>query len=156
MAVKRTCGNKKRKSLKSAFGKPGTKPWQPTDEERKAIEQMVAIGLNQEQIAIVIGRSVDSLDRHCRHELDAGKLKANAKIGGKLFEKAMNGDTAALIFWAKTQMGWKETDRHEHTGKDGGPIQHEQAQVDADQFTRRVAGLAARAAPSGGTGQTKH
>jgi len=25
----------------------------------------------------------------------------------------MNGDTTAAIFWAKTQMGWKETQVHE-------------------------------------------
>jgi hypothetical protein len=34
----------------------------------------------------------------------------------------VGGDTTAAIFWAKTQMGWKETSAHEFTGKDGGPI----------------------------------
>jgi hypothetical protein len=28
----------------------------------------------------------------------------------------MNGDTAAAIFWAKTQMGWKEKSEIEHSG----------------------------------------
>jgi hypothetical protein len=34
----------------------------------------------------------------------------------------MNGDTAAAIFWAKTQMGWKETTRQELTDGEGGQI----------------------------------
>lgn len=33
---------------------------------------------------------------------------------------------------------------HEHTGKDGGPIQMEQIISDADAFTRSIAGIAAR------------
>lgn len=60
-------------------------------------------------MAALLDKSVDSLDRHCRRELDNGALNVNAKIGGKLFQKAMGGDTTALIFWAKTRMGWKET-----------------------------------------------
>lgn len=40
------------------------------------------------------------------------------------------------------------TERHEHTGPNGGPIEINQVQADADDFTRRVAGLAARA-PAG-------
>jgi hypothetical protein len=33
-----------------------------------------------------------------------------------LFNKIMNGDTSAAIFWAKTQMGWKEKSEIEHSG----------------------------------------
>jgi euchromatic histone-lysine N-methyltransferase len=37
--------------------------------------------------------------------------------------KAKNGDTAALIWWTKAQMKWTETQRHENTGSDGGPVE---------------------------------
>ena len=90
--------------------------WEPTEEDRRLIEHYVSIGYTQEQVGALMEKSVDSLARHCRRELDLGKLRVNAKIGGKLFQKAMSGDTASLIFWAKTQMGWKETERHEHSG----------------------------------------
>ena len=64
-----------------------------------------------------MGKSEDSLQRYCREELNNGALKVNAKIGGKLFQKAMNGDTPSLIFWAKTRMGWKETSVQEQHHK---------------------------------------
>jgi hypothetical protein len=89
--------------------KTGPAPWTPTEDERRLVEHYVTLGYTQEQIASLMGKSVDSLARHCRDELDNGALKVNAKIGGKLFQKAMSGDTTALIFWCKTRMGWKET-----------------------------------------------
>lgn len=96
--------------------KSGPKPWQPTDEDRRLIEHYISIGYTQTQVAELMGKSVDSLARHCPRELSLGALTVNAKIGGKLFQKAMGGDTAALIFWAKTRMGWKETNVNEHAG----------------------------------------
>jgi hypothetical protein len=107
------------------MAKPGPKNWRPTDEERRLVEHYVSIGYTQEQIGALMNKSVDSLDRYCRRELDYGALAVNAKIGGKLFQKAMAGDTASLIFWAKTRMGWKETQSHEHSGPQGGPIEYQ-------------------------------
>ena len=102
-----------------------TKPsFKPTDEERKLVEQMCAVGIPQESICLVVRDGIDdkTLRKHFRRELDTSKVKANAKIGGTLYNKAVGGDTTAAIFWAKTQMGWKETTAHEHAGSDGGPI----------------------------------
>jgi hypothetical protein len=110
---------------RKATGKPnGRPPFKPTDEERKQVGQMVAVGIPQEQIAMVIrdGIDADTLAKHFKKEIRESKILANAKVGGTLFNKIMNGDTAAAIFWAKTQMGWKETQAHEHMGKDGKPI----------------------------------
>lgn len=95
--------------------KRGPLPWEPTADERRLVEHCVAIGMTQEQVALVLDKSVDSLDRHCRKELDSGALKTNAKVGAKLFDKCMKGDTAALIFWAKTKMGFRETSKTEHS-----------------------------------------
>lgn len=94
------------------MGARGPKPWEPTQDERRLVEHYVAIGYTQEQIGSLMDKSVDSLSRHCGDELKNGALKVNAKIGGKLFQRAMDGDTASLIFWAKTRMGWKETQLH--------------------------------------------
>ena len=39
----------------------------------------------------------------------------------RLFDKAISGDTTALIFWAKVRMGWKETQKVEPSLGEGGP-----------------------------------
>lgn len=63
------------------------------------------------------GIDADTLAKHFKKEIRESKILANAKVGGTLFNKVMNGDTSAAIFWAKTQMGWKEKQEIEHTGK---------------------------------------
>lgn len=51
---------------------------------------------------------------------------------------------------------FKERVGHEHTGKDGGPIQHEQVQSDADAFESSIAGLVARGGAATVAGDTQH
>jgi len=53
------------------------------------------------------------------HELKAGKAKASAKIGQTLFNRAIGGETAALIWWTKSQMGWKEKRELDISNPDG-------------------------------------
>jgi hypothetical protein len=104
-------------------GKRGPRAWVPSKEERLLVEHYVSIGMTQDHIALVMQKSVDSLQRHCRHELDTGTLKANAVVGASLFERAsIRGDTTAQIFWMKTRAGWKERAVVELTGEDGGAI----------------------------------
>lgn len=43
-------------------------------------------------------------------------------IANKLFETAKEGNVGAMVFFLKTQGGWKETQRTEITGKDGGDV----------------------------------
>lgn len=93
-----------------------------TDEQRKQAEMLAGFGLPQEQIASLLKVSVDTLDRHFRKELDDGIAKANGKVAQFLFQQATKNLTAA-IFWAKTRMRWRETERVEHTGPDGAPMQ---------------------------------
>ena len=103
----------------------GRKPFEPTDAERKQVEAMSGYGVPFEQIAALIrdGIHVDTLRDKFATELVNGKAKANAQVGKGVFQKAMAGDTTAMIWWTKCQMGWKEPPRQlEHTGKDGAPI----------------------------------
>jgi hypothetical protein len=99
----------------------GRKPFNPTEAERNQVEGLSGVGLPYEHIAALIRDGIDkkTLMEHFGPELQRGKAKANAKIGQTLFQKAVGGDTTAMIFWAKTQMRWAETQKVEHTSPDG-------------------------------------
>lgn len=121
--------SEKRQQIKGKLGgaRPGAgRPaFVPTDEERKQVEALSGYGLPQEQIAILVrgGIHINTLREHFSTELVSGKAKANGQVGKTLFQKAMAGDTAAMIWWSKAQMRWAETQKHEHTGADGSPIE---------------------------------
>ena len=103
----------------------GRKPFVATDAERKQVEALAGVGLPHDQIAALLrdGVCVDVVRDNFAHELKAGKAKASAKIGQTLFNRAIGGETAALIWWTKSQMGWKEKRAHELTGADGAPLE---------------------------------
>lgn len=92
--------------------------FEPTDEERKLVEQMTSCGIPQESQCLVIRDGIDdkTLRKHFRRELDTAATKANTAVAGTLFTKAMSGDTTALIWWTKTRMKWSERQEIEHTG----------------------------------------
>jgi hypothetical protein len=114
-----------RKNNGGARENAGRMAFEPTDAERKQVEAMSGYGLPIEQIAILVrgGIDTDTLRKHFATELVAGKAKANSGVGRTLFQKAMGGDTAAMIWWSKTQMRWAETQKHELTGADGAPLE---------------------------------
>ena len=122
-ATKKQDGRKNNGGARPGAGQP---PFQPTDAERKQVEAMSGYGLPIEQIAVLVRNGIDSdtLRKHFAQELISGKAKANGQVGKTLFQKAMAGDTAAAIWWSKTQMRWKEVQHHEHSGVDGAPIEY--------------------------------
>ncbi len=109
-----------------------TAKFKPTDKERKDVAKMIAVGIPQESVAMVIrgGIHKDTLRKHFRYELDTAMIKAHGKIGGKLFAMAMAGNISSLIFYAKTQMGWKETQILEGNPDAPFVIKHEITFVD--------------------------
>ena len=92
---------------------------EPTDNSRLQVETSAGLGLPHEQIAALIGIDDKTLRKHYRVELDVGKAKASANIARSLYNKAMKGDTTAMIWWTKAQMKWSETVKQELTGADG-------------------------------------
>lgn len=94
----------------------------PTSRNRKQAEALAGYGVPQEDIARLLGITEPTLRKHYRDDLDRGMAKANARIGQSLFRMASTGNVTAAIFWAKTRMGWKETQNLEVTGKDGAAL----------------------------------
>lgn len=93
---------------------------------------MAAIGIRQDHIAKIIGICDNVLRGNYREELDLGASKVGAMIAGNLVRQALKDDFRAApsaMFYAKTQMGWRETIRQEQTGADGGPIKEERTVV---------------------------
>ena len=96
----------------------------------KQVESLAANGLTQEQIAAALGISERTL-RSRKGEIadfaDAikrGKAKGIALVTNKLMESIKGGNMTGMIFFLKTQAGWKETNVQEHTGANGEAIQH--------------------------------
>lgn len=91
---------------------------------RDKVELLAGLGVPYKDIGLIIGISKDSIEKYFHEECQRGIAKANSKVAGCLFDLAVNKkQPAALFFWAKTRMGWRETDRIEHTGADGKPIE---------------------------------
>ena len=111
-----------------ANGKAGRPAKTLTDKQRGEIETLAAF-LSIEQLAdyFGIGRTtfyaLAEKDPEILEHYKRGKSKAIAHIAQGLIQKARAGDTTSAIFFLKTQARWRETERHEITGADGGPIE---------------------------------
>ena len=75
-------------------------------------------GIGRTTFFTLMDRDPEVAERYKR-----GKAKAIGAIAQSLIAKARGGDTASMIFFLKTQGGWRETDRVEHSGPDGGPVE---------------------------------
>lgn len=107
---------------------PGTGqilPHEPTDKTRAEVSALCSFGIPQEEIARYIGVDSKTLRKYYRDELDNSVTKANAAVGRFLYQNA-SGSTLkdgashadcvrAAMFWAKTRMGWRETQHIDHT-----------------------------------------
>ena len=85
-----------------------------TDEEIAQVEALASV-LTTEQIAdyFGIGRTTFYQIMERQPEVSVrykrGRAKAIGSVAKNLVTKAQNGDNAAMMFYLKTQAGWKET-----------------------------------------------
>ena len=98
---------------------PPDRTHRPTDAQRKLVQLHATIGTPQAVISDIIGIDNKTLAKHYRAELDQALARANASVGGALFNKATKGDTTAMIFWMKTRAGWREKQEVDLTSSDG-------------------------------------
>ena len=82
-----------------------------TDKMLGQIETLAGYGLTLAQIAAVIGVSESLLMKKRVDEdrintaLDAGRAKAQGRVGKSLFERAVDGDVAAIRWYEMTRAG---------------------------------------------------
>lgn len=106
---------------------------QPTEKTRAEIIALRSYGVPIKEVAAYIGIDDKTLYKYYRDELENSAIKANANVGKFLYQAASGqaltaGATysdcvRAAMFWAKTRMGWKETNVQEHTGANGTALQ---------------------------------
>jgi len=124
---------------------PGGRPkWIPTPEQVEDIETMAKKGLTLEQIAGNLGVSYVTLNARSKElpeileALKRGKARAINLVAGKLYQQALRGIPAAMIFWLKNCAGWR--DRQEHSTPPGQPFEvvRKEPTVDEDAETASV------------------
>ena len=109
------------KKSKSSAGRPRTVI---TDDQKQQIEKLAAV-LTVEQLAdfLGIGRTtfyeIMERDEEISVRYKRGRANAIGGVAKNLVQKAMNGDNAAMIFYLKTQAGWKEQQGIDHISSDG-------------------------------------
>jgi hypothetical protein len=79
----------------------------------RIVEDMSGRGARLDDIACVIGISPRTLDRWLKHDdvklaYKRGKAVAVDDVSRTLYQKALDGDTVAMIFYLKAQAGWSD------------------------------------------------
>jgi hypothetical protein len=106
-------------------GRIGNPAHEPTPELRKLAETHAAVGTPHWAIAIEMGISEDTLNRHYDKELKIGLIRMNARVGSSVAKKALDGDPDMQKFWLARRGGaaWMNKQSHEIGGIAGRPIE---------------------------------
>ena len=120
------------------------KSHEPTDQTRSEVAALASFGIPQEDIAAYIGISHPTLRKHYEQELKVSSIKANAAVGKYLYRLASgmalkdpqnpashSECSRSAMFWAKTRMGWRETNHTLHGSDPDNPLPPQQIVIRA-------------------------
>lgn len=116
----------KPKRKKTTTKKKNGRPFHVYDEAIAGkVLSLAQRGLPQDVIAILVELSKTTLHKYYKKELEKGKATQKTVWAEKLMDGIKKGNTALIIFFGKTQMGWTEKQAIEHSGKiQGGGTWH--------------------------------
>lgn len=102
---------------------------------------MVAMGMQREVVAKVIGITKPTLIKYFREELDTASPKANAAVAAALYNKAISPDhpqaATCAIFWLKCRAGWKPQEGLQIGGDPDNPLRTEtEVKIDFSGLTQ--------------------
>ncbi len=110
----------------------------PTDADRDTVRVLAGLAPHPE-IALVVTNprtkkhiSVTTLRKAFKEELAHGRAQVKAFTMGKMFKLISAEHPAMIMFYLKTQCGFRETSHHQLSGAGGGPIVA--AQITADKL----------------------
>ena len=79
-----------------------------TDQTRLNVNLLTCANIRREVIAEVLGISINTLEKKYKKELAASKTELTKKAVGQLALGISRGNMTAVIFWLKTQGGFRE------------------------------------------------
>jgi hypothetical protein len=86
----------------------GQPPFVPTDAQRQRVMDLVSCNFTQQEISIGLGIPLRTLERHFQDEIENGKVRVHAEIAAGIVEAARQGDKTMRVFYAKSQLGWRD------------------------------------------------
>jgi hypothetical protein len=114
-----------------------------TPEQLAEVETLAAV-LNAEQIAdyFSVGRTTFFAMMRREEEIAArykrGKARAIGAIAQGLIQKARSGDTTSMIFYLKTQGGWRETMQIEQRNDDPTEAKPDYSKLSDEDLLRLI------------------
>jgi hypothetical protein len=94
------------------------------------IKTWVALGASVVEMALYLNLRPGQIKKYYAHELAVGEFENNMAVGKTILDLAKLGVPDMAKFWAKSRMGWRDTDKadggntmgmfnlHIHTGEE--------------------------------------
>lgn len=76
--------------------------------DKEQIYKLASIQCTNEEIALIVGCSVNHLAKKYKNIIAQGKESGKRSLRRAMWEKALNGDTRAQIFLSKQTLGFKD------------------------------------------------
>jgi len=114
------------------------RPAKPID--IRQVEELARIGATEEDMAAVLGVSVDTIQRRKRASeefcgaIKRGQATTRNSLRRLQLKKALEGNVTMLIWLGKQLLGQSDTQMLRHEGPQGGPIQY----IEVERLPKRV------------------
>lgn len=108
--------------------------------DEELVKKLATIQCTVSEIASMCGCSKDTLERRFAATIKEGREKGLTSLKRKLFETALNGNVATMIFLAKTQLGWHERVVHVNNDESEKPKQEVISQETAKLILEELRG----------------
>jgi len=82
------------------------RPRKPVDEN--LLRKLAAIHCNQDEMASILGVSVDTLQRRFAAQIKASRDEGKMSLRRKMWEMALNGNVSLLIWLSKNELGMSD------------------------------------------------
>ena len=81
----------------------------PTEDQRRHVKSLAAVGIEADAIARYFHVSSKTLLKYYKEEIFRGPFEADARVGKTLLEMSCDGQTpVATIYSAKVRLGWHD------------------------------------------------